>query len=88
MGTFVIEWFQQPDILTYDKMDFIPPPLKCPKYVYNSFTGIAIDELKQKKFKKSSFDVILNHIKVMVNYDKKGYEYMLDYLAHMFQKLG
>ena len=88
LGTFAISWFEQRDILTYDKMDFMPPPLKCPKYVYNSFTGIAIDKLKQKKFKKASFDVILNHIKIMVNHDKKGYEYMLDYLAHMFQKLG
>ena len=93
-GEFIDEWTKQSDIRTYDRMDFYPPPLKVPDGVFNSYTGLRIDNIKS--YKESDFSRITDHIKLMVGvnettgtgYNEKGYEYMLNYLSHMVQKMG
>ena len=35
-----------------------------------------------------NIDLFLNHIEVLTGHDKKGTEYLLDYLAHMIQRPG
>ena len=93
---FIKSWFESPYIKSYDKIDFLPPPLdkKAGKHIYNSYTGIRIDKIK--KYNKVDFSKITDHIKLMVGvdeetgtgYNKKGYEYMLNYLSHMVTKIG
>lgn len=93
-GDFMKTWLETPHIRSFDKLDFYPPPLNPPERVYNSYTGIRIDNLKPCKDK--DFSKITDHIKLMVGFDeeektgynKEGYEYMLNYLAHMVKKIG
>jgi len=93
-GKFIDNWFECPDIRTYDKIDFLPPPLKTAEHIYNSYTGIRIDKIK--RYNKVDFSKITDHIKLMVGvdektgtgYNEKGYEYMLNYLSHMVKKIG
>jgi len=93
-GKFIDSWFECPDIRTYDKIDFLPPPLEQQEHIYNSYTGIRIDKIKN--YNEVDFSKITDHIKLLVGkdeetetgYNKKGYEYMLNYLSHMVQKIG
>ena len=93
-GDFMKTWLETPHIRSFDKLDFYPPPLNPPERVYNSYTGIRIDNLKPCKDK--DFSKITDHIKLMVGvdeeektgYNKEGYEYMLNYLTHMVTKIG
>jgi len=93
-GEFIKSWFHTSKIKTFDRMDFLPYPRICPPNIYNSFTGIRCDNIEN--YNQANFDIILNHIKLLVgvdeltdkDYNKDGYEYLLNYLSHLFQKLG
>ena len=93
-GDFIKTWLETSHIKTYHKVDFYPPPLEIPEEVYNTYTGIRIDKIKS--YNETDYSAITNHIKLMVGvdeetetgYNKEGYEYMLNYLSHMVQKIG
>ncbi len=93
-GDFIKEWLETSHIKEFDRVDFFPPPLKTPEGVYNTYTGLRIDGIKS--YEETDFSKITDHIKLMVGvdeetnigYNKKAYDYMLDYLAHMVQKVG
>ncbi len=93
-GDFIKEWLDQSHIRSYDRMDFLPFPLEQPEGVYNTYTGLRIDNIKS--YKETDFSRITDHIKLMVGvdeetekgYNQKGYNYMLDYLSHMVQRVG
>lgn len=77
------EWIKDDNKRCYDKLDFIPFPDICPNNIYNTFTGLKGDNLIGE-FR--SFEKILYHIKILVGFDENGYEYILNYLAHLIQK--
>jgi hypothetical protein len=76
-----------PDIRSYNTMDFLPYPRKCPKYIYNTFSGLEIDNYKHN-CKSVNFDLITEHFSILVNHDEKSLEYLLDYLADLIQNPG
>jgi hypothetical protein len=41
--SFVNTWMNDPDILTYDRIDFLPC-IKAPSHIYNSFNGFEINK--------------------------------------------
>ena len=85
-GKFVKYWLKQPAIKTFNSVDFLPPPLDVNNKIYNTFTGLRVDKIKYDG--DDDFEIITNHIKLMAGNENKGYEYLLNYLAHMVQKPG
>ena len=79
-------WMDDPYIRTYSRMDFYPPPLVCPKGVYNTFTPFAI--VDQPSTDAELPLMIATHLNTLAGGDSKGVEYMLDWFAHMVQKPG
>lgn len=60
---------------------FFPIEAKKPKGVFNFFRGFAI------KGKAGDCSIYLNHLKeVICNNDQAAYEYLVGWLAHLFQK--
>lgn len=82
--SFVRKWVQDADIKNYSRFDFIPPPKVCPSYVFNTWKGFGIE--KELSDPNADISIILNHIKLLCNYDEACYDYCIKWLAHMFQK--
>jgi hypothetical protein len=69
----------------YKDIDVFPNNDKCPSDYYNLWTPFAIESIKEYDEDKTGLDFILNHIKILCNHQLEVYEYVLDFLAHMFQ---
>jgi hypothetical protein len=44
---FVKLWLKDPEIRTYERFDFLPPPLKCPVDVHNTWTGFESERIDE-----------------------------------------
>lgn len=42
---FVKRWLIDPTLRTYEKFDFLPPPLSCPRDVYNTWRGFDAQKI-------------------------------------------
>ncbi len=79
---FVDKWLKDPEKLYHTHLDMIPPPLKAPNGVYNIWKGYDIERSKvDPKDPSRVFDLI----KVLCNHDMNAYEYVVDWIAQMFQ---
>ena len=56
----------------------------CPERIYNTWEGFDAEKLEFKE--EVSIETLLYHFKVVANYDKKVYEFLLNYFAHLVQK--
>lgn len=84
-GLWIDKWLSDPHLKSCNSVDFLPPPMKTPKHIYNTFDGIQMDNYDCET---EDFIEYLNHINILVNHDEKSYNYVLDWLAHLFQRLG
>lgn len=89
---FVTEWFKDATMRTYEKLDFIPPPLVCDDDVYNLYTGLRAETLPPTN---NTFDVlefqckvILDHIFFLSGKNPEVYKYFIYWLAQIVQKTG
>jgi Family of unknown function (DUF5906) len=85
---FITEWLKDEENREYESVDFLPPPLTCPKGVLNMWQGFAVDAIPDAMANKGSADMFLRHIDILVNHDKAGRDYVTKWLAHMFQRPG
>jgi hypothetical protein len=78
---FVKSWILDPEIKTYEKLGFYPK--QCPESEYNLFNGFAVEKLEYE----SDYDIktILNQIMLLCGNDIATYEYLLNYIADIFQ---
>jgi len=83
---FTTRWFTDIEILSFSKVDFLPPPLKCDTHILNNFTGYIIQ--KYQCLSNTSTERINNHIQFLCNNDTTVYTYMKNWLAHMIQFPG
>jgi len=56
----------------------------CPKRIYNTWEGFDGEKLEFKE--EVSYETLLYHFNVVANYDKKVYDYLLNYFAHLIKK--
>lgn len=81
-------WLADATIRTYEKMDFIPPPLICPSDTYNIWKGFEIDR-KVPKIEDIKYDSD-EHIQRWLEYGKNvfgdvGLNYLIKFSAFIFQ---
>ena len=43
--SFISKWLTDATIRTYERINFLPPPLQCPTDVYNLWTGFAAERM-------------------------------------------
>lgn len=83
---FINTWIDDANIKTYNTIDFLPPPLKCPANTYNMWRGFAAERLGVDS--SGNVEPILKHIKVLVKHDEKGFDYFIKWLAQLVQQPG
>ena len=79
-------WRKQKYLKTYENVDFLPQPLPCPNHTMNTFNGLRAEKLQNCD--DVNIDLFKNHIDILSGNDKKGSEYIINYLAHAVQKPG
>ena len=85
------EWLKDDEKRSYEKIDFLPPPLKCGKNTYNMYECLEYETWKDIEYNEdTNIDNILNHIRLLAGDDKTDecYNYLLHYLSHLIQKPG
>lgn len=86
---FIYNWINDFDILTYNKVDFIPKGEICPSYIFNLFKGLYVDNCLREVMidydeKDTNLQTILKHIFLMVGNDDKSFKYFINWLANLF----
>jgi len=75
-----------PNMRKYTDMDTYPDTSKCPVDNYNLWRKFDVEKITEYEEDNLGLKFILNHIKILCNHQMEVYEYVLDFLAHMFQK--
>jgi len=77
-------WLQASEKRAYETMDFVPPPLTVPPYVFNTFYGFAAARLECEPAEDMGF--ILDFIDILSGRDAASCKYLLDWFAACVQK--
>lgn len=83
---FLKRWLSDPSIRTYETIEFLPPPLFCPRETFNMWRGFAIERSDIESSK--NIQPFLDHLSILVNHDEKCIDYMLKWFAHIIQYPG
>ncbi len=79
---FIDKWLKDPEKRYHTHIDLVPPPMKAPAGVYNIWKGFDIERSKVAPKNPSR---VFELIKVLCNHDMNAYEYVVDWIAQMFQ---
>jgi len=96
---FISLWMDDPNMRSYDDVGIYIDEKKCPKNIYNLWSKWNILQMKEENAKKEEKDRYVNndalnkkgleyfknHVKVLVNNDEKLYDFVIGWLAQMFQ---
>ena len=80
---FVRRWVRDPEIRTYERFDFLPPPRTCPIDVLNTWRGFDAESIREAS---GSVDKFLNHVKNLFGYENS--QYVFKWLANIVQRPG
>ncbi len=86
VATFIEDWVRDRTIKTFQKIDFLPPPLYCPPDVLNLWKGFRIDHYECES--SEIIEPFLHHVSVLVGHNEKAKEYFLKWLAQIIQEPG
>lgn len=83
-------WLKDTEKRSYEKLDFLPPPLECGSRTYNMYNGMDYEKWTETYNDDTNIDNILNHIKLLAGDDKNEEcaDYLTKYLAHLIQRPG
>lgn len=80
---FLLRWIQEKEKRAYQKIVF-DPIFNNDKY-FNLYTGFEFDNILPKQ-DWSGVDTFLSHLKYMCSDDEASFNYLLNYICHLFQK--
>lgn len=85
--SFINTWAKDPYKRKYDKYDSFPKDELCPSYVYNMWEKFPVQliPIVSNAKTKAGLEWFLNHIDVMVNYNKIHADFVKMWIAQMFQ---
>jgi sporulation protein YlmC with PRC-barrel domain len=83
---FIKAWFEDVTMKTYEDMAIYPPPLKCPDTIFNLWKPFEITKYKGDYLKdEEGLEMFKNHIKILCGNDDNVKEYIINWVAQMFQ---
>lgn len=89
--SFIKAWVTDEEIRTKKYIDFYPPPLMCPEHTYNMWSGFAISNYACPEGASVDVDsegvrAFVEHIHILMNRDDKATNYLIDWIAQIFQQ--
>jgi len=84
---FIDKWIGHThDIRRKDDVDIYPNTKDCPENIFNLWKPFAMENFSEPyMYKQKELDFILNHIKILCNYDDSVYNYFIKWIAQMIQ---
>lgn len=79
---FVKRWLKDPNMRTYERLDFLPPPTSCPEDVFNTWQGFAAQNITETT---GTAAVFIDHVEALFG-DQAGY--VFKWLANIVQYPG
>lgn len=80
---FFTKWLKDPLRRKYNFIDWVPCQINDPN-TFNEFQGFRLDSDYDNE-DNESVETFLNHIKYLAGDDDKSSEYLINYIAHLFQ---
>ena len=80
---FLVAWLKDEEIRLYTDVDTFPPPLVCPKDIYNLWIPFEMEFITE--WEEKDVSVFLNHIKILCNHEEETYDYFIKWIAQMIQ---
>lgn len=84
---FIEKWLDDEHMRTYQRCEFLPPPLDCPANVFNTYGGLAIASVDVKS--SGNVEPFLHHIKeVVCSGNQAQADFFVKWLAYVVQFPG
>lgn len=83
---FLNAWLVDAKIRTFETIEFLPPPLKCPSNTFNMWRGFSIERKEVES--SGNIQPFLDHLSILVNHDSKCIDYVLKWFSHIIQYPG
>jgi len=74
-----------PNMRIYDDIDIYPNQNDCPETHYNLWKPFAVTKIEKYEEDKEGLKIFQDHIKILCNHQEEAYEYILDFLSHLFK---
>ena len=91
-GVFIKRWLTDENIRKYESVDLYPPGGDiCPNNIYNIWRDFKIKSTPKVELsteEQAKLKTIYGHWRGLCDNDQKSYDYLLNYIAHLFQKPG
>lgn len=86
---FFTRWIKDPQIRSYEDMDFLPPPIKVRPSTFNLWKGFRVQKINVHVPKEERAELlapIYKHLAVVCNNDEQSIKYFRKWIAHLIQK--
>tara|TARA_R110002012_G_scaffold303839_1_gene505979 strand:+ start:1269 stop:3437 length:2169 start_codon:yes stop_codon:yes gene_type:complete len=86
--SFIDKWFMDKVKRKYDKYDTIPKDSMCPDHIYNMWEKLPVElmpSLEETEYYNTALLWFQNHIRVLVDFNETHYNFVVMWLAQMFQ---
>ena len=80
---FIQLWIDDETQRTMKRLNFYPKRSLCPPDEYNLFKGFAVENIV--KTDDCDVEIVLDRMRCLVNENQEHYEWLLKFVAHMFQ---
>ena len=85
---FIKRWIDDETIRRYNKAEMIPPPNICDPRTFNLWRGFDVEKYKHEKSNIPGLDKIYEHILRLSGDNTEIKEYLLNWIAKLFQQPG
>lgn len=83
---FITTWLNDENIRRYIDFGVYPPPLTTPDKIYNLWTPFVISKYTDEYIKdEEGLNEFLNHVKILCGNEESTKDYLVKWLAQMFQ---
>jgi len=85
---FIDTWLKDENKIKYNRFDCIPKDSLCPKDTFNLWVKFPVEKMPTVKPNGKvilGLQWFLNHIRLMVNFNEEHYQFVMKWLAQMFQ---
>ncbi len=83
---FFKTWNKDKDKRTYKRLTFDPSTIDNIDNQYNIFNGFNYNEpINNENYDNEGVELFLNHLKLLCNYEEESTNYLINYIADLFQ---